>query len=369
MFVLVPAKQLHRNGNNMPNFDTLIPAQRLSFQIAWESTLKCNLDCSYCGDGHDNKTEHPSFAQCLDTVDFIYNYVDIKMSARPENQRLANLNIQGGESIFHPKIVDILKYINDKKQNYNWYMGVAIITNAVIGPNLWHRVVEFIDYSTISYHPEATKKSKELVKNNILYLQEKQKAFQVSVMMHPKHWKDCLEFIEWCKNKNINYNARQIDHHWLDMRFNYNTEQAEYLTGRKISNKDKFTYALTKGLHLSKTGRSCCGGNTLCAGGCNTNYVEGNNFKNWYCSVADYFLYIRQVTGEVFTNKDCKMNYQGDIGPIGNLKDTKAIIKQASIREPIVCKKKSCWCGLCAPKASTKEAFNDAMKAVLTRSN
>ena len=65
----------------MTTFDTLIPAKRISFQIAWESTLKCNLDCSYCGDGHDNKTEHPAFAECLDTVDFIYKYVISKCSS------------------------------------------------------------------------------------------------------------------------------------------------------------------------------------------------------------------------------------------------------------------------------------------------
>lgn len=353
----------------MPKFDTLIPTDRLSFQIAWESTLKCNLDCSYCGDGHDNKTEHPNFSECLDTVDFIFNYVDIKMQQRPKSQRFANLNIQGGESIFHPKILDILKYINDKKQNYNWYMGVATITNAVIGPQLWHRVVEYIDYYTISYHPEAPTKSKELVKNNILYLIEKQKNFHVSVMMHPKHWEDCVAFVEWCKEHNVKYNARQIDHHWLDMRFNYNAEQAEYLIGRKVSTSDKLLYAVAKGLNLSKTGRACCGGNTLCAGGCDTQYVEGNNFKGWHCSVADYFLYIRQVTGEVYTNKDCKMNHQGQVAPLGNLKNTKDILSQANTKESIVCKKKSCWCGLCAPKAATKELFNNAMQEVLTRSN
>jgi len=346
----------------MTTFDTLVPSKPISFQIAWESTLKCNLDCSYCGDGHDNKTEHPTFAECLDTVDFIYKYVDIKMQQRTESQRFANLNIQGGESIFHPRILDILKYVNEKRKDYNWYMGVATITNAVIGPNLWNRVVEYIDYFTISYHPEAPAKSKKLVKDNILYLKDKEKTFHISVMMHPKHWDDCIDFIEWCKEHEIKYNARQIDHHWLDMRFNYNAEQSEYLIGRKVTTKDKLLYGLAKGLNLSKTGRSCCGGNTLCASGCETNYVEGNNFKGWHCSVADYFLYIRQVTGEVFTNKDCKMNYNGNVGPIGYLYDTDSILEKMH-NNGIVCKKSSCWCGLCAPKARTKELFIDATKA------
>ena len=41
-------------------FKSVEPVGNLSFQIAWEITLKCNMDCSYCGDGHNNKLSHPS---------------------------------------------------------------------------------------------------------------------------------------------------------------------------------------------------------------------------------------------------------------------------------------------------------------------
>lgn len=347
----------------MSKFQTLIPTSPMLFQVAWESTLKCNLDCKYCGDGHDNRTEHPKFAECLDTVDFIFDYVGIKMRNKPEHLRGANLNIQGGESFFHPDILNILKYIKNKKQEHDWYMGIAFITNAVVGPNLWKRALEYVDYYTITYHAEANSKQKQLVKNNILACKEYNSNFHVAVMMHPKHWDDCIQFIEWCRQNEVKCHARQIDHHWLDMRWNYNSEQSEYLLGRKVTTKDKLAYAFLKGLNLSKTGRACCGNHKLCASGCETTYVEGNNFKGWNCSVADYFLYIRQVTGEVYTNKDCKMNYNNQVGPIGYLSDTRAILDSVHT-DPIICKKSSCWCGLCAPKAETKELFTDAMKVV-----
>ena len=60
-------------------FNTLEPVNPSSFQIAWESTLKCNLDCSYCGDGHDNKQPHPDLLDNLSTIDFIIDYVSIIM--------------------------------------------------------------------------------------------------------------------------------------------------------------------------------------------------------------------------------------------------------------------------------------------------
>jgi pyruvate-formate lyase-activating enzyme len=337
------------------DFDQLESKTVQSFQIAWESTLLCNLDCSYCGDGHDNKTIHPSLDESLKTVDFIFEYTDVQMSKKPKKQRIANLNIQGGESLFHPNIEEILKYAVDKKSLYNWYMGIATITNAVVGPNLWKRLSQYIDYYTISFHAEASEKQHRLVKNNILYLKNNNKKFHVSIMMHPKFWDICIEMIEWCKSNEIKYNARQIDHHWLDIRFNYSAEQARYLTGMSFG--DKALGVLTGKINLSAQGRSCCGGNVLCAGGCETERVV-NKFKGWHCSVDKFFLYIRQTTGEVFTNKDCRMNFDNSVGPIGNLNNTQAIIDRIKNgTNTIICKKSQCWCGLCAPKAATKELF------------
>jgi MoaA/NifB/PqqE/SkfB family radical SAM enzyme len=341
-------------------FDRLETENPQPFQIAWESTLLCNLDCSYCGDGHDNKTKHPNLESSLKTVDFIYEYTNIQMCKKPINQRFANLNIQGGESLFHPDIDNILKYAVDKKQLYDWYMGIATITNAVVGPNLWKKLSQYIDYYTISYHAEALEKQQVLVKKNILHLKKNNKNFHVSVIMHPKHWDNCIAMVEWCKENNIKYNTRQIDHHWLDMRFNYSAEQARYLTGMSFS--DKALKILTGKIDLSAQGRSCCGGNVLCAGGCETTRVI-NKFKGWHCSVDQFFLYIRQSTGEVFTNKDCRMNFNGKVGPIGNLDNTQLILdKIRSGTETIICKKNSCWCGLCAPKAKHKDDYNIVMK-------
>ena len=359
MYVLAAAKLLLQSGENMPNFDTLIHQEDRIFQVAWESTLKCNLDCGYCGDGHDNKTEHPSLGACNETVDFIFKYVDKKMQERPQHARQANLNIQGGESLFHPHIVDILKWIAYKKKSINWYMGTAFITNAVVGMRQWKRISEYVDYYTISYHAESTDKQQQLVKNNILYCKENNINFTVNLMMHPKLWDNCIGMIEWCKDNNVPYHPRQLDHHWLDMRWNYSAEQTEYLLGRTVTTKDKLAHVFVKGLNLSAEGRACCGNKTLCASGCDTKYVD-NHFKNWHCSVADHFLYIRQTTGEVFTNKDCRMNYDSKVGPIGNLNNTNDIFSKMH-NTGIVCKKKSCWCGICAPKAKTKEKFDTMM--------
>lgn len=337
-------------------FDTLEPAEPTAFQIAWESTLLCNLDCSYCGNGHDNTTKHPDLESSLKTVDFIFEYTDLQMQRKPFHLQIANLNIQGGESLFHPDILEILQYVNLKKSHYTWQMGTATITNAVVGARLWKKISQYIDYYTISYHAESYKKQQDIVRKNILFLKQFNKLFHVAILMHPKYWNNCVAMVEWCKLHNIKYTTRQIDHHWLDFRFNYSAEQARYLTGLSLG--DKLKAAITGKVNLSNSGRSCCGGNTLCASGCNTDRVI-NKFKGWHCSVDRFFLYIRQNTGEVFTNKDCRMNFDNTVGPIGNLKNPQELLDRIkSGTNTVVCKKSSCWCGLCAPKAKTKTQFD-----------
>jgi hypothetical protein len=123
-------------------------------------------------------------------------------------------------------------------------------------------------------------------------------------------------------------------------------------------------------VHLTKVGRACCGGRQTCT---DQNYKQRhfyveNKFPDWYCSVNHFFLYVKQVNGEIYVNRDCKMNFKGEVGPIGNLNDTDNIL--STLRNqldtdslPIIqCKKHQCMCGLCAPKANTLEKYNEIMK-------
>jgi len=325
------------------------------FHIEWESTLKCNLDCSYCGDGHNNSIPHPSLEDSLKTLDFIVDYVSIQMQSRKHKQ--ASLNILGGESLFHPDILEILEYAKQKKEGLDWNLSIGTITNAVVGKRLWAKVVDLLEYFTVSFHAEALPKQHIQVRENLLYLQEQNKNFHVSIIMHPKHWDTCVNMVEFCEMNNIRYEKRQIDHDWFDWRFKYNKEQAAYLTGKESVSALKMAAAvLTGGIDLSSQGRACCGGQEMCNNtGC-TKYVD-NRFKGWHCSVDKYFLYIRQTTGEVFTNKDCRMNWDGEVGPIGNLKDTNSILQRVGKTDTIVCKKSRCWCGICAPKAKDKTDY------------
>ena len=169
--------------------------------------------------------------------------------------------------------------------------------------------------------------------------------------------------IAWLNQNEIKYLARQLDHP-MEVDFNYNQQQVVWFEGLY---KKSLKHAVMRNdkADLSDTGRACCGGRSLCADQHRKNPQKfvSNKFPGWYCSVDHFFLYIKQVNGEVYVNKDCKMNYNGTVGPIGNLLNVDAILTQA--RDPsrpvIRCAKKQCLCGVCAPKAEDLDTYKTIM--------
>jgi len=359
------------------------PNNRISFLLDWELTMKCNLDCTYCGvglySGHDNSTRHPPLEECLNTIDFMFAYVDLYMRNKPQGIRYVILNVYGGESLHHPDIVNILSNIQEKYTPYNnsWHLTVTTTTNAIISDRKIRQIIPYIDEFTVSYHTENTDKQQQQFKKNLLTIAESGKRQKCVVLMHqqPDLFQDAVGMIEWLTQNNIKVLPRQLDgHSGLDGgKRIYNQSQVQWF-GKLY--KDKTFNASEELLHdksdsnLTDVGRACCGGRQLCT---NKNlkqrhfYVE-NKFPDWYCSVNHFFLYVKQVNGQVFVNKDCKMNFDGKVGPIGTLSDTHKIL--STLRDqlgsdslPVIqCKKYNCWCGLCAPKAKDQKTYNSIME-------
>lgn len=370
------------------------PNARPTFLLDWELTLKCNLDCTYCPTPkqvplslayHDNSADHPPLDECLKTIDFMYEYVDAYMEYKPRWTRAVVLNIYGGESLFHPDIVEILTQSRVKHEQYKdrWPLTITCTTNGVVGQNRMLEIVKLIDEFTVSYHAESLKKQKQQVRDNLLLIQDQNKRLKCVILMHgdQRHWPELLELIQFCKDNNINCLPRQLDG---PTNSNYNFEQVVWfkdfwkqrnLSKSQVKQQDllsnKTELESVDPVKLTKVGRACCGGRLMC-----TNselrdpifYVPDNVFTGWSCSVNWFFLYVKQHTREIFTNKDCRMRFDGTVGPIGNLDQTQDVIAEIkkslqSNNMPIItCAKDHCWCGLCAPKAQTPKDFVKVME-------
>ena len=191
-------------------------------------------------------------------------------------------------------------------------------------------------------------------------------------MMHtdPALFVDAQAMIEWCNQNNIRYLAKQLDNRTDD--FFYNTQQVvwfENMYNQKSYKQQNIKIPSSEQqTRLSDVGRACCGGRQLCS---NQNYSSrvsfvNNNFTDWFCSVNHFFLYIKQVNGEIFVNKDCKMNFENSVGPIGHLSNSAKLLEHTrgllNSNTVIQCKKTSCICGLCAPKAQSLDVLNKIME-------
>ena len=360
------------------------PTARPTFLLDWELTMKCNLDCSYCPTtgitpGHIREAEHPPLDQCLETIDFMYEYVDLYMSKKPKWNRAVVLNVYGGESLFHPDIDIILEEVRKRHEDYKhkWPLTVTCTTNGVVGTKLMSKVVDLIDEFTVSYHCESLPKQKKLVSENLAFIKNKGKKLKCIVLMHGnhEHWPELLEVIDFCKINDISYLPRQLDG---NVNSDYNQQQIIWFKNlwqkrtpeKSKSHQETLVDGQITDTMLSKVGRACCGGRLMCA---DQNlkqpvfYIPSNRFTGWSCSVNWFFLFIKQHERKVFVNKDCQMNFQGSVGPLGYLDDWKDIVEDTKKRlqngiPSMTCAKKQCMCGLCAPKAQTHDEFLSVMK-------
>ena len=341
----------------------------------WELTMKCNLDCSYCPTGiyggHDNTTRHPPLDQCLKTIDFMFEYADLYMVKKQNGLKHVILNVYGGESLHHPDIVEILQQVRQRYARYasNWNLTITTTTNAIVSPRILESVLALVDEFTVSYHVENTDKNKQLFQDNLLAIKAAGRRQKCVVLMHPEQelFEDCKNMIEWLEQHQIKYLPRQLDHATTDTRFNYQEQQVVWFDKLYSSKGTHQTILIDSDkTDLTNIGRACCGGRQMCT---DQNYKEktffvSNKFRDWFCSVNHFFLYIKQVNGEIFTNKDCKMNYSGEVAPIGNLSTAQDLLDQTKTwletdSTPVIqCKKSQCFCGLCAPKADTREEYN-----------
>lgn len=342
--------------------------------IDWEVTLKCNLDCSYCGSGHDNSLPHPDLDSCYRSIDFMFAYANLYLKNRPKGLKHVILNVYGGEALYYPNIDKILSRIKKESDKYkkDWNITVTSTTNLILPKKKLEILCEYIDEFTCSFHSESSIKHKNQFKENLLFLVEKGKRAKCVIVMHsdPVRFQECIDMSQWCKEHDIKCLEKQIDHSVSKVMFNYNETQIQWFNNLYQKKPSETNVQLDRETPAPAAGRPCCGGRQMCL---DQNYKSRvytieNKFPDWYCSVNEFFVYIRQRTGEIFVNKDCKMNFQDAVGPIGNISHFQTLLKwtQKNIDDntmPVIqCKKDRCWCGLCAPKAKDKNDFNNIMK-------
>jgi hypothetical protein len=329
--------------------------------------------------GHDNTTKHPALEQCLQTVRGMFAYVDLYMQTKPAGIQSCVLNVYGGESLHHPDIVEILQYVQQQYEQYKsrWHLTVTTTTNAIVTEKKLQSIIPLIDEFTVSYHTNNSDQQKEQFKQNLLLIKNSGKRIKCVILMHnqPQLFEDAQQMIDWCNKNSIKYLPKQLDEPLDQTTFDYNESQIIWFKDFYNQHSYKSTSSIDNSVPIKQQGRSCCGGRQFCQDQnySTREYHVNNTFTGWYCSVNHFFLHIKQVTGEVFVNKDCKMNYAGTVGPIGNITEFDQLLEytkhnlQNQTLPVVVCAKNNCLCGMCAPKAQSVDDYNSIMKKYLVK--
>lgn len=363
----------------------LDPTNIPSFLLDWELTKLCNLDCSYClkglDGGHDNGTKHPPFDECIKTVDFMYQYVDLYMRHKKPSQRKVILNVYGGEALQHPDIVRILQYCREKHIEYKdrWYLTITCTSNGVTGKNRLQQVIPLVDEFTLSYHAENLSKQHDQFFENLMAVKDSGKRLTTIVMMHndPQHWAKSMEAVEFCKTNNLRYLPKMFDN--VGERWAYTADQFQFVADemKARANAPGKTVVEEKTISIVKKsnvinavteGRACCGGRKMSLNNNlkqSTGYVPRQGFQGWYCSVNWFFMFVRQLDGAIFSNKDCRTSLDSKLEPLGNMKNSDHVLQDLKTKldtktMPVIqCVKDLCRCGFCAPKAETRKDFDE----------
>jgi hypothetical protein len=246
-----------------------------------------------------------------------------------------------------------------------------------VGPNQWKKIAGLIDEFSVSYHAEILPKQHQQYLDNILYLKEQNKRFKCVVMMHnnPEHFAKSEKIVEFCKDHNMRYVEKPLDN--AEEKWAYTPDQFArlktfWMNSVPVSKQPESKSNLESigdqdKIQSIAEGRPCCGGRKLSLNNdlksC-VSFVPKQGFQDWYCSVNWFFLFVRQLDGAVYTNKDCRTSTTGRVEPLGNLKNYQSIISKVkeqfdSRTMPVIkCVKDICMCGFCAPKADNLADYN-----------
>jgi len=354
------------------------PTSKMAFLIDWLVTLKCNYDCAYCpiGDnGHDNSTNHPPYEKCITMLDQFYEYTDVIMAHKKKYFKDVIMNIYGGESIYHPRITDIITESTRRFEKYSdrWSLRRRITTNGTASEKNWKVLCEHIDGFTMSYHSTGPTKLKNLFKKNLEYLAKIKKEHDIIVCMYPTddHWDDCINFLKYCKEHDFNARPKLLDgpsgvyqeHHLSDL--------SDFMPVNELA-------MINTTNTIDYQSRGCCGGRKMCMNrdlkNTKTLVPRGETgFTGWHCSANQFFLHGNASSGLYFTNKDCKVRPSGGRGHIATMESMPAYIKKLKSYNTtnfptLVCAQKWCACGTCAPKSVHRESLDDILKIYNTNS-
>jgi MoaA/NifB/PqqE/SkfB family radical SAM enzyme len=154
--------------------------------IDWWIHNHCNYNCLYCADIIKNgRIDYPNLENAVSAVEQINQYAK-------DNKKICNYYITGGEATMWPFLIDLLEKI--KYHN----SIVKLRSNGSLAIDEWNRMLDFVDYVNLEYHPEFSNPAHFIMSVNSSI--KKNKLGSVLFNMIPERWDEIDDIITKIKN-------------------------------------------------------------------------------------------------------------------------------------------------------------------------
>ena len=176
-----------------------------TFSITWSMHTRCNNDCMYCGELHDDHSDLPSL-ELLQR-----RWLEIFKKTKHKNLKY-KISLSGGELMINR---DFLPFINWLTENYEHLIhNIGITTNGTASKQHYLKVFEHLKYITFSTHTESMDIDKFFDKARALneFAAERGKFFMLNIMQEFWAVDKIKHMIDLCHHDNIYYSIGTINH-------------------------------------------------------------------------------------------------------------------------------------------------------------
>lgn len=368
--------------------------QENSLMVIWDLGRRCTFSCSYCPPHRKNNwSKTASLEELIETAKGLERYHTIYNNKRKNPFKLS-ASFTGGEPTANPSFFKFLEYLQEHYPHWKR----TLTSNGFYSERKLRIVMAKTDFTTVSWHCEATPKQKDRVKQNIQIMHDEGYGFKVNVMFHAhdEYFDECVSLCEWLDERNIKYTPRIIGdegnvkvgiaartvHEYTEpqlawMRTYWDSKKKPKKVVSPPPNALGMMIATDKPKKIvgQTIGRPCCGGRPMEILSESTgewersNLIPDTNFQGWNCMINWYFLYIHQEVGEIWHHQTCQVNLEGEVAPITSIKNFDKYCDKleddfANDSFPMIkCPKTHCGCGLCVPKAKHQDTALEIFKS------
>ena len=249
-----------------------VPERDSDYHVTFRITEACDLACDYC-DWHGGS--HYEYDDIIKSIDVLFDFF------RKERIKSAVFYYHGGEASRHPKIIDILKYIHKKGDEFGIIAYNELQTNLTLPLHKMKEILPHVDFLNITFHYLELIRRRYKLESFLAtfnYIKEQNiRITNLDVMLEKIDPKDLEEFrnivLSFIAYDNINH-CEMIYRFGYDFNFNDETTLLHYEFYKKYS-KSEQRYDVDGEIYTT-----------------NELFHRGADFTGWHCDAGKTHLYV-----------------------------------------------------------------------------